>query len=82
MFRIASKAEARTVIQIDGDLDASGAAELVKACRNATAPITLDLKELHTATDAGVEAVCALRAQGAEIQNASRYITLLLGDQR
>ena len=81
VFRITTKTEARTTIQVDGDLDASGAAELAKACQNAPAPVSLDLRHLRSANDEGVDILRTLIAKGAEVKNASRYITLLLRDE-
>jgi anti-anti-sigma regulatory factor len=67
-----------TVIQVDGELIAEGAAEFERVCAAARRPLTLDLTGLLMVDDAGRRVLRALIHENAQIAGASPYVELLL----
>jgi len=68
----------RTIIQVDGRLDAEGVPELEKVTRDESAALCLDLSGLRLADAEGIAALLRLQQAGAVIQGASPYFKLLL----
>ena len=68
-----------TVISVDGRLDSKGLGELERVCREAKAPLKLDLSELRSADDAAIEAIRKLTDKGTELTGLSPYISIRLG---
>ena len=68
----------RTIIQVDGRLDAEGVPELEKVTRDESAALCLDLSGLRLADAEGIAALLRLQKAGAVIQGASPYFKLLL----
>lgn len=71
----------RTVIRVAGRLRSVDLSELEKETRLADGPFVLDLSELVTADEAGIEKLRELASGPAELQGASRYVQLLLGEE-
>ncbi len=69
-----------TTIRLEGRLDAAGVAALEVECRVAESPQWLDLSDLQSLDETGVEAIRSIRAEGAEIHGASIYVRRLLGE--
>lgn len=70
--------EERTVLKIDGRLLSVDVPELDKETRSVEGPLTLDLSELMSADNAGIERLRELQAEGAELRGTSRYVQMLL----
>ena len=51
---------------------------LVRACRDITAGVTIDLSEVDYADDEGVKVLEDLRRRGATLHGARPYLKLLL----
>ena len=68
----------RTVIQIDGRLQAVDIPELDKEIDSVDRRLVLDLSELQSAVPAGIERLRKLAAEGAEFRGASPYVQMLL----
>lgn len=68
----------RTVLNIAGRLQSVDVSELDKEIRSVEGPLTLDLSELMSADQAGIERLRELQADGAELRSASRYLQMLL----
>lgn len=68
----------RTVLKIDGRLNAEDIEELSRAHRSVEGSAALDLSELQSADRDGVARLRELVALGTEIRGASPYIELLL----
>jgi len=72
--------DGETVIRVDGWLESEGeAAELVRVVGLSNGQVVLDLKELQTANEVGIETLRALAEQGVRLSRVSDYIKLLLG---
>jgi anti-anti-sigma regulatory factor len=71
-----------TVLQIDGQLRAEDVAELVKEQRSVDGPLVLELSNLQSADEVGVNVLLELISIGAQIRGASPYIELLLKGSR
>ena len=71
----------RTVIQVAGRLQSVDLPELEKEVRLAGGPLVLDLSELVTADEAGLQKLRELACGSAELQGASRYVQLLLAEE-
>ncbi len=79
--RIESKSVAsRTVVRITGRLAGQAIEELRGVRRSIEGAVTLDLADLVSADDEGVEEVRAMSLEGDEIRNASPFVQLLLQD--
>jgi anti-anti-sigma regulatory factor len=82
-IRITKTSDApETVIQIDGQLRAEDVAELVKEQRSVDGPLVLELSNLQSADEVGVNVLLELISIGAQIRGASPYIELLLKGSR
>lgn len=68
----------KTVVKVDGRLDAEGVPELEKVTRDKTTVLYLDLSGLRLADSQGVAVLLRLQGAGAVIQGASPYLKLLL----
>lgn len=68
----------RTVLNIAGRLQSVDVSALDKEIRSVEGPLTLDLSELMSADQAGIERLRELQADGAELRSASRYLQMLL----
>lgn len=68
----------KTVVKVDGRLDAEGVPELEKVTRDKTTALYLDLSGLRLADAEGIAALLRLQGAGAVIQGASPYLKLLL----
>lgn len=69
----------RTILKVDGRLQADGLAELERACGDPSAGLTLDLRGLRRADEASLASLRRLRAAGATFEGLSAYLTLRLG---
>jgi hypothetical protein len=67
-----------TVIFVAGRLSGLGTRELVRACRAVEGQFALDLSNLISAEDEGIEALRRLRREARETKGASPFIELLL----
>lgn len=72
----------RTVLKVDGLLQAADVAALNGEWASARAPVTLELAELQSADFQGVEAIHQLVSQGARLRGLSPYLELLLSTSR
>lgn len=68
----------RTVLKVDGRLNAGDVEELTRAFQSAQGMKALDLSELQSADRVGVEILRDLVSMGAEVRGASPYIELLM----
>lgn len=68
----------RTVLNIAGRLQSVDVSALDKEIRSVEGPLTLDLSELMSADQAGIERLRELQAEGAELRGTSRYVQMLL----
>jgi hypothetical protein len=68
----------KTVVKVDGRLDAEGVPELDRVTRDEGAALCLDLSGLRLADAEGIAALLRLQKAGAVIQDASPYLKLLL----
>ncbi len=79
MVRITTLTDGRTTtIRVEGRLDVAAVRDLQTECRSAGTPLRVDLSGLQSADAAGIEALRSLRAEGAELEDASPYIRQLL----
>jgi hypothetical protein len=67
-----------TVLKVDGRLRSEDVDELARAFRSVQGATALDLSELQSADDAGVELLRRLVALSVEVRGVSPYIALLL----
>ena len=78
-IRITTEAgKAVTSIRIDGQLSSSSVPDLIAACESADPPLRLDLSGLRSADRDGIRALQSLSEAGAEVHEASPYISQLL----
>ena len=70
-----------TVLRVDGQLRAENVAELTKEQRSVEGPLVLDLSNLQSADEAGVDVLLELISTGTRIRGASPYIELLLNSK-
>jgi hypothetical protein len=70
----------RRLVRLAGRLSVAQVPELLEACAIAR-PIELDLADLVSADDAGIEALQRLRRQGATLVSAPGYLQLKLDSQ-
>lgn len=73
----AEEADGILTVHVAGRLGFVGLGELRKTCRTARR-IRLDLSELLSADDTGMDLLAALREDGAELVGVPPYIDLLL----
>jgi hypothetical protein len=68
----------RTVLQVAGRLESADLSELDKEIRSLDGPFVLDLSELLSADERGIERLGELAAGAAELRGASGYVQMLL----
>ena len=68
-----------SVVRIHGRLAGAAIPELERVCRNASAPLVLDVTHLMNADDCGVAIIRRLVVDGARVTGMSPYLALLLG---
>jgi len=68
----------KTVVKVDGRLDAEGVPELDRVTHDEGTALCLDLSGLRLADAEGIAALLRLQKAGAVIQGASPYFKLLL----
>ncbi len=77
-IRITSTTDgASSTIRVEGRLDKGNVSELLRVCRSAGSPLTLDLTGLMGIDAEGVEALRTLAVE-AELRGLSTYIRQLL----
>ena len=72
----------RTVLQVDGLLQAADVEALHREWEAACGEVTLELSQLRSADQRGVEALHELLARGVRLQGLSPYLELLLSTSR
>jgi hypothetical protein len=72
----------RTVLKVDGLLQAADVESLNYEWQTARGPVTLELSQLRSADSRGVEAIHELALQGASLAGLSPYLELLLSTSR
>ena len=78
-IRITCLAEGgRTLVRVEGELNAKETSVLEAECRSAGFQLRLDLSGVVSADGAGLELLRTLQAEGAELYGASPYIRRLL----
>lgn len=79
-MRISTSRNSRgEVVLIAGRLDAEGVADLERVVAERSGALRVDLADLRSADEAGLEALRALRARGVALTGVSPYFRLLLG---
>jgi len=66
------------VVRVDGRLDGEGVTELQRVVDSLPGPLRLELPDLRSADEAGLEALRALRDRGIRLTGASGYLRLTL----
>jgi anti-anti-sigma regulatory factor len=80
-IRITTKTDGnKTTVSVEGRLSAAEAPDLIQECQSVDAPLRLDLSGLRSADPAGIELLRSLSAAGAELYDASAFISKLLED--
>jgi hypothetical protein len=69
------------VVRLAGWLEGGGVAELERVVGDTSGPLRLDLTELRSADQAGVNCLQALHARDVPFVGASPFIRLLLGTE-
>ena len=78
-IRITKHTEGKTTtIRLEGRLEADAVPDLEKECRSAEPPLRLDLSDLSSADEDGIQTLRRLSAEGAELFGASPYVRQLL----
>ena len=77
-----TNSEERTVLRVDGLLQAADVEALNREWATAGGTVTLELSQLRSADNRGVEAIHELVSSGAALQGLSPYIELLLSTSR
>ena len=72
----------RTVLQVDGLLQAGDVETLNHEFQTAGGSVKLELSHLRSADASGVEAIHELVSRGATLHGLSPYLELLLGTSR
>jgi hypothetical protein len=68
----------RTVLEVAGRLESADLSELDKEIDSVDGSFVLDLSELRSADERGVERLRELAAGAAELRGASGYVQILL----
>ena len=68
----------QTLLKVAGRLKSADISELDREIRSIAGPFVLDLSELLSADEAGIEKLRELAAGGAELRGASPYVQLLV----
>jgi hypothetical protein len=71
----------RTLVKVAVRLQPPFESELDKEIRSIDGPFALDLSELLSADEAGIEKLRLLASSGAELRGASGYVQMLLEDK-
>jgi hypothetical protein len=71
----------RTTVKVAGRLQPPFESELDREIRSIDGPFVLDLSELLSSDDAGIEKLCQLASGGTELRGASGYVQMLLDDK-
>ena len=77
-----TNSDQRTVLRVDGLLQATDVEALNREWETAQGAVTLELSQLRSADTRGVEAIHELVLQGASLQGLSPYLELLLSISR
>ena len=77
-----TNSDQRTVLRVDGLLQAADVDSLHREYHTAGGDVTLELSELRSADSHGVEAIHELMARGARLRGLSPYLELLLATSR
>ena len=72
----------RAVLKVAGRLKFGDVSELDKEVRSIAGPFVLDLSELQSADEAGIERLRELALGRAELRGVSHYVQLLLDVKR
>ena len=72
----------RTVLKVDGLLQAADVESLNQEWASAPGDVTLELSQLQSADSRGVEAIHGMVQRGARLQGLSPYLELLLSTSR
>jgi hypothetical protein len=72
----------RTVLRVDGLLQAADVEALNREWETACGTVTLELSQLRSADSRGVEAIHDLVSQGVSLEGLSPYLELLLSTSR
>lgn len=82
MIRVLDEtANGRTILRIDGQLDAEGAMVLEQASEAITGDLTLNLVNVTGVDRVGIGTLLRLAEKGAELENVPPYIALRLNRQ-
>lgn len=65
-------------MRVDGRLDGEGVTELERVVASLPGPLRLELTDLRSADEAGLEALRALRDRGICLTGTSEYLRLQL----
>jgi anti-anti-sigma regulatory factor len=79
---ISSMGSERAVIQVSGRLQSADLPELEKEIGSVDGRFVLDLSELLSADEAGIERLRELGSGRADLRGVSRYVQLLLTSNR
>lgn len=71
----------QTHVKVAGRLQPPFESALDKEIRSIDGPFVLDLSELLSADEAGIEKLRQLASSGAELRGASGYVQMLLDDK-
>jgi len=71
----------RTILEMAGRLQSPFLSELDKELRSIDGPLLLDLSDLRSADEAGIERLRQLAHSGVELRGASGYVQMLLDDR-
>ena len=81
-IRITKTEEAdQTVLKVAGWFKAEDVEELTRVYQSVPGSAALDLSELQSADQEGIETLRELLSLGAEVRGATRYVELLLKDR-
>jgi hypothetical protein len=69
---------AGSIVRVDGRLEGDGVVELARVLAGLPDPHRLDLADLRSADEVGLEALRSLQARGVSMARLSRYLSLLL----
>ena len=71
----------RTTVKVAGRLQPPFESELDKEVRSIDGPCVLDLSELLSADEAGIEKLRQMASSGTELRGASGYVQMLLDEK-
>lgn len=70
----------RTIIQIAGALRGRAIDDLERLCTETSGPLCLDLSQLRSSEDEGVQLLKALAGQGVRLLGVTPYVALMLAE--